>query len=72
MWRQYRYLRERIEDQLILEKANSTEGLSYSDLESRIVIPRHAILLQIFPLYILPVVVIIAGYLILRLTGLIS
>lgn len=69
MSRQARFLREGIEDQLILEQAKGAEGLSKAQLESRITVPRHTIFLQIFPLYILPVIVIIAGYLFFTLLG---
>jgi len=33
------------------------------------VVPRHTIFLQIFPLYILPVIIIVAGYFVLKLAG---
>ena len=62
MSRQARFLREGVEDQLILEQAKGSEGLSRAQLESRIVVPHHTIFLQIFPLYILPVIVIVIGY----------
>ncbi len=69
MSRQTRFLREGVEDQLILEKAKGAEGLSREQIESRIVVPRHTILLQIFPLYILPVLLIVAGYFFFSLLG---
>lgn len=62
MSRQARFLREGVEDQLILEKAKGSEGLTREQIESRIVVPHHTIFLQIFPLYILPVVIIALGY----------
>jgi hypothetical protein len=62
MSRQTRFLREGVEDQLILEQAKGAEGMSREQIESRIVVPRHTIFLQIFPLYILPVIIIVAGY----------
>lgn len=43
MSRQARYLREGVEDQLILEQAKGSEGLSREQLESRIVVPHHTI-----------------------------
>ena len=61
MSRQTRFLREGVEDQLILEKAKGAEGMSREQIESRIVVPRHTIFLQIFPLYVLPVIIIVAG-----------
>ncbi|MGE9627816.1 YniB family protein, partial [Escherichia coli] len=44
-------------------------GLSREQLESRIVVPHHTIFLQIFPLYILPVIVIVIGYFFFSLLG---
>ncbi len=69
MSRQARFLREGIQDQLILEQAKGADGLTKAQLEERIVVPRHTIFLQIFPLYILPVIVIIAGYFFFTLLG---
>lgn len=72
MSRQARYLREGVEDQLILEQAKGSEGLSREQLESRIVVPHHTIFLQIFPLYILPVIVIVIGYFFFSLLGFVT
>ncbi|SFM94312.1 GlyGly-CTERM domain-containing protein [Izhakiella capsodis] len=69
MWRQYRYVREGIEDRLILEKARGEEGQSRQALENRVVMPHHTIFLQIFPLYILPVIIVIVSYFIFKLVG---
>ena len=69
MRRQTRFLREGLEDQLILEKAKGTEGMSREQIESRIVVPHHTIFLQIFPLYVLPVILIIGGYFFFSLLG---
>ncbi|MFS2223691.1 YniB family protein [Pantoea sp. B65] len=69
MWRQSRHLKEGIEDQLILENAKGTDGRSRQQLEEKIVVPRHTIFLQIFPLYILPIIIAIAGYFLLLLLG---
>ncbi len=69
MSRQTRFLREGIENQMILEKAKGAEGVSREQIEARIVVPHHTILLQIFPLYVLPVVVIVAGYFFFKLLG---
>lgn len=72
MWRQSRHLREGIEDQLILENAKGPEGRSRQQLEERIVVPRHTIFLQIFPLYVLPIIIVVAGYFLLKLLGFIT
>ena len=69
MSRQTRFLREGVEDQLILEQAKGLDGMSREQIESRIVVPRHTIFLQIFPLYVLPVVIIVAGYFFFSLLG---
>ncbi|MEM6159507.1 YniB family protein [Erwinia sp. P6884] len=69
MWRQSRHLKEGIEDQLILENARGAEGRSRQQLEEKLVVPRHTIFLQIFPLYVLPVLIAAGGYFILKLLG---
>ncbi|QHM70849.1 YniB family protein [Mixta intestinalis] len=71
MWRQSRHLKEGVEDMLILEQAKGDEGRSRQQLEEKIVVPRHTLFLQIFPLYVLPVIIAIAGYFVLSLLGLI-
>ncbi|ONF74079.1 hypothetical protein BXA16_22945 [Salmonella enterica subsp. enterica serovar Typhimurium] len=60
---------EGVEDQLILEKAKGAEGLTREQIESRIVVPHHTIFLQFFPLYILPVIIIVLGYFFFSLLG---
>ncbi|MGK9171785.1 YniB family protein [Yokenella regensburgei] len=69
MSRQTRFLRENVEDQMILEKAKGEQGLSRARIEERIVVPHHTIFLQIFPLYVLPVIIIVAGYFFFSLLG---
>lgn len=69
MSRQARFLREGVENQMILEKAKGEEGLAREQIEARIVVPHHTIFLQIFPLYVLPVIVIVAGYFFFKLLG---
>lgn len=69
MARQARFLREGVEDQLILEQAKGDDGLTRAQLDARVVVPRHTIFLQIFPLYILPVVLIVLGYFFFKLLG---
>lgn len=69
MSRQARFLREGVEDLVILEKAKGDKGLTREEIESRIVVPHHTIFLQFFPLYILPVVSIGVGYLFFSLLG---
>ena len=69
MSRQAKYLREGVNDQLILEKAKGAEGLSREALEARVEVPRHTILVQFFPLYILPIIIIVIGYFVLKVLG---
>ncbi|MFG6655575.1 YniB family protein [Scandinavium sp. M-37] len=69
MSRQAKFLREGVEDQLILEKAKGPEGLSKEQIDAKIVVPRHTLFLQIFNLYVLPVIVIVAGYFFFKLLG---
>lgn len=54
---------------MILEQAKGPEGMTREQIESRIVVPRHSIFLQIFPLYVLPVIIIVAGYFFFSLLG---
>ncbi|WP_168393108.1 YniB family protein [Erwinia amylovora] len=72
MWRQTRFLREGIEDQMIIEQARGAEGHTRAQLEEKIVVPRHTFLLQIFPLYILPAMLAVAGFFVLKLAGFIG
>ncbi|HDU2390559.1 TPA: YniB family protein [Klebsiella pneumoniae] len=69
MARQAKFLREGIEDQLILEQAKGADRLTREQLAERIVVPRHTILVQYFPLYVLPVIVIVIGYFFFSLLG---
>ncbi|MDX6022492.1 YniB family protein [Scandinavium sp. V105_16] len=69
MSRQAKFLREGVEDQLILEKAKGPEGLNKVQIDAKIVVPHHTIFLQIFTLYVLPVIVIVAGYFFFKLLG---
>jgi hypothetical protein len=69
MSRQAKFLREGVEDQLILEQAKGPEGLTKEQIDAKIVVPRHTIFLQIFPLYILPIIIIVIGYFFFSLLG---
>lgn len=69
MSRQARAVREGIEDQVILEKMKGSEGRTRGELASRAEVPHHTIFLQYFPLYIMPIITAVAGYLVLRLLG---
>ncbi|CAK9885222.1 MAG: hypothetical protein XXXJIFNMEKO3_01618 [Candidatus Erwinia impunctatus] len=69
MWRQYVFLRESITNQLILEKTREDGGKNRKQLEQRIVVPHQTFLLQIFPLYLLPLCLIFVGYFLLKWGG---
>lgn len=69
MSRQVRHIREGIEDQMILERAKGNEGHSREQLEEKIVLPHHTIFLQFFTLYILPSVIGVLGYFVIKLLG---
>ncbi|MBB1199504.1 hypothetical protein EGM70_04200 [Enterobacteriaceae bacterium 89] len=69
MSRQAKFLREGVQDQMILEKAKGADGLTQAQIEEKIVVPHHTIFLQFFPLYVLPIVVIVAGYFFFKLLG---
>ncbi|PWC20710.1 hypothetical protein DDT52_08330 [Brenneria roseae subsp. roseae] len=69
MSRQVKAIREGIEDQLILEKVKGDASRTREVLEARVVVPRHTIFLQFFPLYVLPIVIAVIGYMVLRLLG---
>lgn len=69
MSRQARFLREGVEDQLILEKAKGEEGLTREQIEFCIVVLHYTIFLQFFLLYILLVICIAAGYVFFFLLG---
>lgn len=71
MARQARHIKEGIEDQMILEQTKGSEGRSRQQLEEKVGVPRHTIFLQIFPLYILPIVIAVVGYFVLSLLGLV-
>jgi len=69
MSRQVKFIRERVQDQLVIEQAKGEEGLSKNQLNAKINVPNHSLLVQVFPLYILPVIVLVIGYLCFRLLG---
>jgi hypothetical protein len=69
MSRQVRHIREGLEDQLILEHAKGSEGRSRTQLEEKLTLPHHTIFLQFFPLYILPLIIAVVAYFIIKLVG---
>lgn len=69
MSRQARRIKEGIEDQMILEQAKGGDARTRQQLEEKIRVPHHTFLKQIFPLYVLPIVIAVAGYIVLSLLG---
>jgi hypothetical protein len=69
MSRQVKFIREGLEDQMILEQAKGSEGHTRQQLEERITLPHHTIFLQYFPLYILPIVIAVIAWFVIRLLG---
>ncbi|PVZ84370.1 hypothetical protein C9426_23200 [Serratia sp. S1B] len=69
MSRQVKFIREGLEDQMILERAKGSEGHTREQLEAKVVLPHHTIFLQYFPLYILPTVIAVVAYFVFKLLG---
>lgn len=69
MSRQVKFIREGLENQMILEQAKGSEGYTRIQLEERIALPHHHFFLQYFPLYILPTVITFAAYFLFKLLG---
>ena len=44
-------------------------SLTREQISERVVVPRHTILVQYFPLYVLPVIIIVLGYFFFSLLG---
>ncbi|HCH49361.1 MAG TPA: hypothetical protein DEV59_01440 [Proteus sp.] len=68
MYRQVKYLKENIQDQLILERAMKS-GVTAEELQQNIKLPRHTIFTQIMVLYLSPIIVIAIGYFLLKFLG---
>ncbi|EOD8957537.1 YniB family protein [Providencia stuartii] len=66
MYRQIKFIRESLEDHVILEKAKGNE-VSKEELEAKVTIPRHTIFTQFFILYFSPIAFGIVIYLALKL-----
>lgn len=60
--RQVRFVRESLDDKLILERLKGSEGLTRQQLEEKVVLSHHSLFRQIFPLYVLPILLLIAGH----------
>lgn len=65
MYRQIKFIRESLEDHVILEKAKGID-ISKAELEAKVTIPRHTIFTQFFILYFWPVVLLIGLFFLLK------
>lgn len=70
MQRQMKYVRERIEDQLVLEKAKGELAQTRKQLEQGVSYTGHTMFKQYVALYISPIVVGVVGYFILKFLSL--
>ncbi|RAX14636.1 YniB family protein [Photorhabdus bodei] len=69
IYRQVKFIRENIEDQLIIEKAKGNDGLTREQIELKIKLPRHTLFSQIYILYISPVIIGAIFYFLLKILG---
>ncbi|AKH64969.1 MULTISPECIES: YniB family protein [Photorhabdus] len=69
MYRQVKFVRENIEDQLIIEKVKDNGGLTREQIESRIKLPHHTLFSQIYILYVSPVIIGAIFYFLLGILG---
>ncbi|PHM45722.1 membrane protein [Xenorhabdus mauleonii] len=68
MYRQFKYIKEHIEDQMLLEDAKEN-GMTKEQLIEKIKFPRHSLFNQIFTLYISPIIIGAIAYFLSRLLG---
>ncbi|PHM29162.1 YniB family protein [Xenorhabdus budapestensis] len=68
IYRQFKFVKEQIEDHMILEKAKES-GVTKKQLEAKIKFPRHSLFSQIFTLYISPIIIGAIAYFLLKLLG---
>ncbi|WP_237388328.1 YniB family protein [Xenorhabdus sp. Sc-CR9] len=68
MYRQFKFIKEHIEDQMILENVKES-GITKEQLKNKIKFPRHSLFSQIFTLYISPIIIGAIAYLLSTLLG---
>ncbi|MBI6547878.1 YniB family protein [Xenorhabdus lircayensis] len=68
MYRQFKFIKEHIEDQMILEHAKEN-GITKEQLEAKIKFPSHSLFSQIFTLYISPIIIGAIAYFLSKLLG---
>jgi len=72
MSQQVKRIRENVQDQLIMEQTKDGEKRTREAIESRIDVPNSPIYKQYFPLFILPIIIAVVAYFVLKLTGIIA
>lgn len=65
MYRQVKYLKENIQDQLVIERAMKS-GITEDELKQNIQLPKHTIFTQVMVLYLSPLIVIAIGYFLMK------
>ncbi|MDC9594907.1 YniB family protein [Xenorhabdus sp. IM139775] len=70
IYRQFKFIKERIEDQMLLELAKES-GITKEQLEAKIKFPRHSLFSQIFILYISPIIIGAIAYFLFKFLGVI-
>ncbi|WP_340608784.1 YniB family protein [Xenorhabdus bharatensis] len=68
IYRQFKFIKEQIEDHMILEKAKES-GVTQEQLEAKVKFPRHSLFSQIFTLYISPIIIAAIAYFLSKLLG---
>lgn len=69
IWRQAIFIRENIEDQLLLEQIKDEHKLTKDQLKSRIKLANHPLYKQILTLYFSPIIIGVLGYISFSLLG---
>ncbi|MBD1229138.1 YniB family protein [Xenorhabdus griffiniae] len=68
MYRQFKFVKERIEDQMVFEHAQES-GITKEQLKAKIAFPSHSLFSQIFILYISPIIIGVIAYFLFKFLG---
>ncbi|BET97081.1 YniB family protein [Xenorhabdus taiwanensis] len=68
MYRQFKFIKERIEDQMVFEHAQES-GVTKEQLKAKISFPSHSLFSQIFILYISPIIIGAIAYFLFKFLG---
>ncbi|MBC8951234.1 YniB family protein [Xenorhabdus sp. TS4] len=68
MYRQFKFIKERIEDQMVFEHAQES-GVTKEQLKAKIAFPSHSLFSQIFILYISPIIIGAIAYFLFKFLG---